>query len=124
MALQTNGTLLDETVLRFCHAEDIRIGVSLDGPPVVHDRYRRDPAGRGSHARVAASLELLARPEHRPLWAGLLTTVDPSTDPLATYDHLLSYDPPALMLILPLGNWTVPRPAGSRTRPSPRTPTG
>ncbi|WP_426404603.1 FxsB family cyclophane-forming radical SAM/SPASM peptide maturase [Streptomyces sp. R-07] len=110
VALQTNGTLLDETVLRFCHAEDIRIGVSLDGPPVVHDRYRRDPAGRGSHARVAASLELLARPEHRPLWAGLLTTVDPSTDPLATYDHLLSYDPPALMLILPLGNWTVPPP--------------
>ncbi|MGW5781039.1 FxsB family cyclophane-forming radical SAM/SPASM peptide maturase [Streptomyces sp. NPDC003863] len=120
VALQTNGTLLDETVLRLCHAEDIRIGVSLDGPPSVHDRYRRDPAGRGSHARVAAALELLARPGHRPLWAGLLTTVDPSTDPLATYEHLVSYDPPALTLILPLGNWTVPPPG--RVPDPTRTP--
>ncbi|MFI5569784.1 FxsB family cyclophane-forming radical SAM/SPASM peptide maturase [Streptomyces sp. NPDC051740] len=120
VALQTNGTLLDETLLRLCHAEDIRIGVSLDGPPAVHDRYRRDPAGRGSHARVAAALELLARPEHRPLWSGLLTTVDPTTDPLTTYDHLLSYDPPALTFILPLGNWTVPPPG--RVPDPARTP--
>ncbi|MFE0652038.1 FxsB family cyclophane-forming radical SAM/SPASM peptide maturase [Streptomyces sp. NPDC059534] len=110
VALQTNGTLLDAAVLRLCRDEDIRIGVSLDGPPAVHDRYRRDPGGRGSHARVAAALRLLARPEHRALWAGVLTTVDPATDPLATYEHLLSYDPPAVTLILPLGHWTLPPP--------------
>ncbi|MFD0149475.1 FxsB family cyclophane-forming radical SAM/SPASM peptide maturase [Streptomyces sp. NPDC055721] len=120
VALQTNGTLLDETLLKLCRTEDIRIGVSLDGPPAVHDRYRRDPAGRGSHARAAGALRLLARPEHRPLWAGLLTTIDPSTDPLATYEHLLSYDPPALTLILPLGNWTVPPPG--RVPDPTRTP--
>lgn len=110
LTLQTNGTLLDETALNLCQEADIRVGVSLDGPAAVHDRHRRDRAGRGSHARVAAALELLARPEHRPLWAGILTTVDPATDPLATYDHLLSYDPPALSLNLPLGNWTAPPP--------------
>ncbi|MET8505054.1 FxsB family cyclophane-forming radical SAM/SPASM peptide maturase [Streptomyces sp. NPDC004787] len=120
VALQTNGTLLDESFLRLCHAEDLRVGISLDGPPAVHDRYRRDPAGRGSHARVAAALAMLGRPEHRPVWAGLLTTVDPTTDPLATYEHLLGYDPPALTLILPLGNWTAPPPG--RTADPARTP--
>ncbi|MFE2011486.1 FxsB family cyclophane-forming radical SAM/SPASM peptide maturase [Streptomyces sp. NPDC059491] len=110
LVVQTNGTLIDEPLLRLCRDEDIRVGVSLDGPRAVHDRHRRDPRGRGSHARVAHALGLLARPEHRSLWAGLLTTVDPTTDPLATYEHLLSYGPPSVTLILPLGNWTTPPP--------------
>lgn len=52
VVVQTNGTLLDTDVLRLCHEEDIRIAVSLDGTAEVHDRTRRDHAGRGSHARV------------------------------------------------------------------------
>ncbi|MEU6086342.1 FxsB family cyclophane-forming radical SAM/SPASM peptide maturase [Streptomyces sp. NPDC047085] len=104
--IQTNGVLVDDTVLRLCHEEDIRIAVSLDGPREVHDRARRDHAGRGSHARVAAVLRRLSSAEHRPVWAGLLCTVDVTADPLAVYEHLLSYDPPAIRLLLPLGNWT------------------
>ncbi|MEU5598020.1 FxsB family cyclophane-forming radical SAM/SPASM peptide maturase [Streptomyces sp. NPDC020298] len=104
--VQTNGTLLDDDVLRLCHEDDIAIAVSLDGTPQVHDRARRDHAGRGSHARVAAALRRLGAPEHRAVWAGILCTVDVTADPVATYAHLLSYDPPALRLLLPLGNWT------------------
>ncbi|MEV1067804.1 FxsB family cyclophane-forming radical SAM/SPASM peptide maturase [Streptomyces sp. NPDC050263] len=106
VVVQTNGTLLDDDVLRLCHEDDIRVAVSLDGTPQVHDRARRDRAGRGSHARVDAALRRLTTPEHRAVWAGLLCTVDVAADPLAVYEHLLSYDPPTLRLLLPLGNWT------------------
>ncbi|WP_055491169.1 FxsB family cyclophane-forming radical SAM/SPASM peptide maturase [Streptomyces sp. TP-A0356] len=122
VVVQTNGTLLDDDVLRLCHQEGIRIAVSLDGTPEVHDLARRDHAGRGSHARVSAALRRLAAPEHRDVWAGILCTVDVTADPLATYEHLLSYDPPAIRLLLPLGNWT-DRPPGRTADPS-RTPYG
>ncbi|MEV6592969.1 FxsB family cyclophane-forming radical SAM/SPASM peptide maturase [Streptomyces acidicola] len=120
--IQTNGLLVNDDVLSLCHEEDIRMAVSLDGTRAVHDRVRRDHAGRGSHARVAAALRRLATPEHRTVWAGILCAVDITADPIATYDHLLSYDPPAIRLLLPLGNWTH-RPPGRTADPS-RTPYG
>ncbi|MEV6105027.1 FxsB family cyclophane-forming radical SAM/SPASM peptide maturase [Streptomyces sp. NPDC051940] len=106
VVIQTNGLLVDDDVLRLCHEADIRIAVSLDGPPRVHDRGRRDPAGRGSHARVSAALRRLGGPEHRDVWAGILCTVDVTADPLEVYEHLLAYEPEAIRLLLPLGNWT------------------
>lgn len=120
VVVQTNGTLVDDDVLRLCHEEDVRIAVSLDGTPQVNDRARRDHAGRGSHARVDAALRRLTTPEHRAVWAGILCTVDVTADPLAVYEHLLSYTPPALRLLLPLGNWTHRPP--QRTEDDSRTP--
>ncbi|UXY31368.1 FxsB family cyclophane-forming radical SAM/SPASM peptide maturase [Streptomyces sp. HUAS TT20] len=122
VVIQSNGILLDDDVLRLCHDEGITVAVSLDGVPEVHDKARRDHAGRGSHARVAAALRRLAAPEHRALWAGILCTVDVTADPVAAYEHLLSYDPPALRLLLPLGNWTHRPP--ERTADPARTPYG
>ena len=48
--LQTNGTLLTDEWCRFLHEHDFLVGISLDGPQVIHDRYRRDRAGKGSFA--------------------------------------------------------------------------
>ncbi|MEU6665731.1 FxsB family cyclophane-forming radical SAM/SPASM peptide maturase [Streptomyces sp. NPDC046727] len=115
--IQTNGVLVDDETLRLCHEEDIGLAVSLDGPAAVHDRVRRDHAGRGSHTGVAAALRRLSRPEHRRVWAGILAVIDVDSDPLTTYEHLLSYDPPAIRLLLPLGNWTH-RPPGRTDDPA------
>ncbi|MGO4558177.1 radical SAM protein [Mesorhizobium sp. 2RAF21] len=41
-ALQTNGTLLNDEWARFVHDEQFLVGLSLDGPPHLHDYYRRD----------------------------------------------------------------------------------
>ncbi len=38
--MQTNGTLLDEDWCRFLAAEGFGVGLSLDGPQEMHDRYR------------------------------------------------------------------------------------
>ena len=58
-ALQTNGTLLNEDWCRFLKQHNFMVGISLDGPREIHDRYRRDRQGRGSFDAVMRGLKLL-----------------------------------------------------------------
>jgi uncharacterized protein len=58
-SLQTNGTLLDEQWCRFLAAEDFTVGISLDGPQVIHDLHRPDKQGRSSFDSVMSGLQLL-----------------------------------------------------------------
>jgi uncharacterized protein len=59
--LQTNGTLLDDEWCEFLAAEDVLVGLSLDGPSAMHDAYRVDKQGRPTYERVKAAWELLQR---------------------------------------------------------------
>ena len=106
LRLQTNGTLLDAALLDIMRALDIRIGVSLDGGSVHHDRHRKYADGRGSYKSVAHALRLLNLPAYRDLFAGLLCTVDLKNDPLDVYQTLLAFAPPQLDLLLPHGTWS------------------
>ena len=51
-AIQTNGMLIDDTWAEFLAQEHFLVGISLDGPRSIHDQYRVDAAGNGTHARV------------------------------------------------------------------------
>jgi uncharacterized protein len=62
-SLQTNGTLLTDKWCRFLKKHNFMVGISLDGPREVHDRYRRDRKGKGSFDRVMRGLKLLQ--EHK-----------------------------------------------------------
>jgi uncharacterized protein len=57
--IQTNGTRLTPEWLRFLSDNAFSVGVSLDGPPELHDRYRRYASGRASSPDVAAGMRLL-----------------------------------------------------------------
>jgi uncharacterized protein len=57
--IDTNGTLLNETVCDFIVAEGIHLQVSLDGPADIHDRHRRHRGGGPSHAEIEAGIERL-----------------------------------------------------------------
>jgi uncharacterized protein len=107
-SVQTNGTQL--TTRRVAELADarIRVGVSLDGGLPQHNLARVDHAGRPAWHAVTRGLRLLA--ERPDAYAGILCTVDPTTDPDEIYDSLLSFRPPALDLLLPHGNWTNPPP--------------
>ena len=59
--LQTNGTLIDDALAEHLRAYNFLVGVSLDGPAEVHDFYRRDAAGGGSHAAVLGGVACLRR---------------------------------------------------------------
>ncbi|NYT22621.1 anaerobic sulfatase maturase [Alcaligenaceae bacterium] len=62
-ALQTNGTLLNSAWARFLHQESFLVGLSIDGPPPLHDRYRHDRRGLPSSSRVLNAWQLLRRHE-------------------------------------------------------------
>ena len=57
--LQTNGTLITPEWAEFFRKNDFLVGISIDGPRDIHDRYRKDKAGRPSFDRVLAGLRLL-----------------------------------------------------------------
>ncbi|MEU5365914.1 FxsB family cyclophane-forming radical SAM/SPASM peptide maturase [Streptomyces sp. NPDC005925] len=107
--VQTNATLLTEKRLAALSAAGIRVGVSLDGGTAAHNGRRVDHAGHPSWPAAARGVRLLAErfPES---YAGVLTVVDPTLDPVETYDSLLALAPPALDLLLPHGNWSAPPP--------------
>ncbi len=117
VGMQTNAVTLDRATLESLAAEEVAIGVSVDGMPENHDRHRRFRNGRGSYQAVERALELLSEPRFRASFAGLLCTVEPTTDPAGTYAALLRHAPPSVDLLLPHANWSAPpaRPPGQAT---------
>ena len=85
--LQTNATLLTEEWACFLAEHDFLVGVSIDGPPAMHDAYRVDKKGRSTLARVLRGLRLLQN--HRVEY-NVLCTVNTANveDPLNVYRFL------------------------------------
>ena len=108
--VQTNGTLLGRPMLETLRDLRIRVGVSLDGDAEATGRHRLYPSGRNSYDDVADGLHLLGSPEFREIYGGILCAVDVRNDPVATYESLLKFGPPALDLLLPHANWSSPPP--------------
>lgn len=57
--IQTNGVLIDRAWAEFFREHRFLVGVSIDGPREVHDRYRKDKGGLPTFDRVLRGLELL-----------------------------------------------------------------
>ena len=60
-SLQTNGVLLDDAWCEFLREHDFLVGLSIDGPINLHDKYRRDKQGRGTFERVTRAMRRLFR---------------------------------------------------------------
>ena len=58
-SLQTNGTLLNEEWCEFLAKHDFMVGLSLDGPEFIHDRYRVDRGQQPTFHKVMRALTLL-----------------------------------------------------------------
>lgn len=59
--IQTNGTILSESILTYIQKERIHISVSLDGYHQIHDEYRFDANKQGSHERVMANINKMKK---------------------------------------------------------------
>ncbi|MFC1413974.1 FxsB family cyclophane-forming radical SAM/SPASM peptide maturase [Streptacidiphilus sp. N1-12] len=108
--IQTNGALLDE---RFCEiflTQGIEVGVSLDGGREANDRHRLHANGRSSFSAAVNGISLLTSERYRPIFSGLLCTIDTENDPIDVYESLAEFDPPAIDLLLPHANWENPPP--------------
>ncbi len=58
-ALQTNGWVINDEWAEFLRKNDFLVGLSLDGPDSVHDKYRRTRNGRPTHEGVVGAAKLL-----------------------------------------------------------------
>jgi uncharacterized protein len=110
LGMQTNGALLSPAIVDVMREYDIGVTVSLDGDRVANDRHRRTPRGAGSYDAVMRGLDLLLDDRYRYLFGGFLAVVDLANDPIATYEHLASFDPPRIDFLLPYGTWAAPPP--------------
>ncbi len=70
--LQTNGTLLTDEWGAFLKEHDFLVGISIDGPAEIHDRYRVSKGGLPTFDRVTRGLDVLKA--HGVDW-NVLTTV-------------------------------------------------
>lgn len=68
-SLQTNGTLLNDEWCRFFRKNGWLIGISIDGPQHLHDKYRMTVLGKPSFREVMRGVELLDR--HGVEWNAL-----------------------------------------------------
>lgn len=59
--LQTNGTLLTAEWCEFLRDNHFLVGISIDGPQDMHDRYRLTATRRPSHRQVMRGIEMLDR---------------------------------------------------------------
>jgi uncharacterized protein len=60
-SLQTNGTLLTDEWCSFLRKNKFMVGISIDGPKEIHDRYRRDRKGKGTFDQAMRGLRLLQK---------------------------------------------------------------
>ena len=57
--IQTNGTLLTEEWCRFLSEENFSVGLSMDGPQEIHDKYRLTKNGAPTHEQTFRGYRLL-----------------------------------------------------------------
>jgi len=62
-AFQTNGTLLDDDWCKFFKENNFLVGISIDGPPELHNMYRIDKGGAETSNDVLRGLTLLKEHE-------------------------------------------------------------
>ena len=60
-AFQTNGILLDNEWGEFLAEHNFLVGLSIDGPEEMHDRYRVDKGQKPTFAKVMQGMDVLKR---------------------------------------------------------------
>jgi uncharacterized protein len=71
-SVTTNGTLINEEILKYFACYNINMLLSMDGGEKTHDRYRRTKNGKGTWHKIAELIPLIKM--YQP-WLGVRMTV-------------------------------------------------
>ncbi len=86
--LQTNVTMIDDEFAAHLAEYQFLVGTSIDGPENIHNTYRLNAAGTGSHEAVMKGVEALDR--HKVEYNALiLVSTANVTHPEEIYDYLV-----------------------------------
>ncbi|MEK7339484.1 MAG: XyeB family radical SAM/SPASM peptide maturase, partial [Verrucomicrobiota bacterium] len=90
-ALQTNATLIDEEWIELFSKHRVSVGISIDGPKVVNDRFRIDHKGLGTYNRTIAGLRKLQTAVRDKKMKGVaaLCVINPKNNALELYQHIV-----------------------------------
>lgn len=58
-SIQTNGTLITQEFAKFFSDNDFMVGVSIDGPPAIHNRMRVGKGGGNTYDKAVNGVRLL-----------------------------------------------------------------
>ncbi len=84
--VQTNAMLIDQQWCDLFRAQNVHLGVSLDGPAFLHDSHRRTRSGVGTHAQVMRGITLL---QENQVPFGVITVL--TRDHLDRVDELFDF---------------------------------
>jgi uncharacterized protein len=104
--VQTNGVLINDAWAEFFERNEIRVGISLDGPADIHDRYRPKSKGRGTHSEVLRAMELLTS---RGISFGVIAVANPAVDGTEVIRHFRDLGIGGCDLLLPMTNHALQR---------------
>jgi uncharacterized protein len=96
--VQTNATIVTDDWIELIKKHRIRSSVSLDGPPEVHDEFRVDHAGKGSHDRVVEGFRKLKDAGLNPY---VLCVINPRQSGLQVYKHFRSLGITRMNFLIP-----------------------
>jgi|ERR1041385_981396 len=98
LCLQTNATLLDDKWAEVLSRHNVEVGVSVDGTPEMHDKFRVDHRGRGSYDQVVRGIEALKR-------AGIplevLSVIPFGADGIEIHRHFIDLGAKSINYLLP-----------------------
>lgn len=107
ISLQTNGILINKGLLDICSKYHSSVAVSLDGPMEVNDKYRVSHQNGGTFEKVVKGYEVLKNHENAAfLNAGLLSVIDPESNPKEVYQFFKSIGAPSVDFLYKDGNHT------------------
>ena len=105
ISIQTNGTLLCESLLDLFAETRTSVSVSIDGPQEANDIARLDHRGRSTYAATIRGIRLLAsHSESEFLFAGTLSVIQPAVSPRLVYEFLKALGTPNMDFLLQDGN--------------------
>ncbi len=105
---QTNAVLIDEEWIDLFTRWNILLGVSMDGPKVVHDKFRVDHAGKGSYEKTVRGLRLALANETEGLKTSVISVINPEHSGADMFHHLRSLGVKKMDFLLPESNYAYP----------------
>jgi len=106
--VQTNATRLSDDWIEFWQRYRFVVGVSLDGPPEVHDRRRVDRHGRPTAAQVRAGLARLQAAELDPRLYIVIDDAVMEAGPARVLEYLLEVGAQRVGLLNAVPAYTAP----------------
>lgn len=115
LCMQTNAMLIDEEWINLFTEFNVSVGVSIDGPKEIHDRFRLDKAGRPTFDKTARGIHKLVISANQGFISppGALVVIQPDSDPNAIFRLIVDeFGITNMDFLIPDGTWDITKPAG------------